>query len=367
MQINCKQEISLFCRIFINFAWQNHKAMKQILITFIVFLLLGCNSENKSNKPYILEGAWTLRQIVYPIGHTETFSEQEGMPFRLYDGDSLIYSCLTTKTETGLVVNHCSQNHVMLINKGNGEYLYLENGDPHPLTIENDSTIIIQRNGALLTWHRADDIEKEWGTEIKDIIITDLKQTNENDMQSYVLSAKERQQTDVIHGFIFATIIAIILLLFIAHIAVQNRRAKHRLQLQIQQIQEVQQERPQAVRQAIESVETAFFTSDQYIALQRRIASGQRLKDEDWQDIENHIRKVYPGFISQLRGLYVMSELEYQVCLLIKLRISPSDIASVMARDVSTISTVRSRLYKKVFGQKGGAKEWDEFILSIGA
>jgi hypothetical protein len=91
------------------------------------------------------------------------------------------------------------------------------------------------------------------------------------------------------------------------------------------------------------------------------------LKDEDWLDIEKHIRKVYPGFISQLRGLYVMSELEYQVCLLIKLRIAPSDIASVMARDVSTISTVRSRLYKKVFGQKGGAKEWDDFILSIGA
>jgi hypothetical protein len=255
----------------------------------------------------------------------------------------------------------------MLINKGNGEYLYLENDNPRPLTIKNDSTIIIQRNGALLTWHRADDIEKEWGTEIKDIITTDLKQTNEKEIQSYVLSAKERQQTNVINGFIFATVIAIVLLLLIAYIAVQNRKAKQRLQLQIQQIQEVQQERPQAVRQAIESVETAFFTSDQYIALQRRIASGQRLKDEEWQEIENKIRKVYPGFISQLRGLYAMSELEYQVCLLIKIRIAPSDIASVIARDMSTISTVRSRLYKKVFGQKGGAKEWDEFILSIGA
>jgi hypothetical protein len=62
-----------------------------------------------------------------------------------------------------------------------------------------------------------------------------------------------------------------------------------------------------------------------------------------------------------------MSELEYQVCLLIKLRIAPSDIADVLARDASTISTVRSRLYNKVFGQKGGAREWDSFIMSIGA
>ena len=76
---------------------------------------------------------------------------------------------------------------------------------------------------------------------------------------------------------------------------------------------------------------------------------------------------MYPGFISQLRNLHAMSELEYQVFLLIKLRVAPSDMAVVLARDASTISTVRSRLYKKVFDKKGGAREWDEFIMSIGA
>jgi hypothetical protein len=60
-------------------------------------------------------------------------------------------------------------------------------------------------------------------------------------------------------------------------------------------------------------------------------------------------------------------ELEYQTCLLIKLRIAPTDIATILSRDTSTISTVRSRLYKKVFDKKGGAREWDEFIMSIGA
>ena len=87
----------------------------------------------------------------------------------------------------------------------------------------------------------------------------------------------------------------------------------------------------------------------------------------DWSEIEEHLKKVYPGFISQLHSLYPMSELEFQTCLLIKLRIAPTDIAAVLSRDVSTISTVRSRLYKKVFGRKGGAREWDDFILSMGA
>ena len=165
----------------------------------------------------------------------------------------------------------------------------------------------------------------------------------------------------------FSTIGIVVLLLLIARIAIDYRKEKRRLQLQLQQIHEVQQERPKAVRQAIESVDAAYFASDEYLSLQRRIATGETLKDDDWNNIKSQIKKIYPGFSSQLRNLYAMSELEYQVCLLIKLRVAPSDMAVVLARDASTISTVRSRLYKKVFSQKGGAREWDEFILSIGA
>ena len=340
---------------------------RYFLLAMTVSLLLACHpTDGSDEQSFVLHGAWTLQQVEYPYGRTDNFSMREGMPLRLYDGDSVIYSCMVVKTETGLIVSHSMQNRVTLIAKGNGEYVYLEDGDPRPLTIAKDSTIVIQRNGALATWHRADDIAQEWGEELKDIITAGLQRKDENSTQSYVLSAKERRQADVIHVFIIAIIVAVILLLLIARIAIQNRRARQRLRLQLQQIQEVRQERPQTVRQAIESVETAFFASDDYESLQRRIATGQRLKADEWQEIEGHIRKVYPGFISQLRGLYAMSELEYQVCLLIKLRMAPSDIAAVLARDVSTISTVRSRLYKKVFGQKGGSREWDEFILSIG-
>jgi hypothetical protein len=193
------------------------------------------------------------------------------------------------------------------------------------------------------------------------------RRDDEREQHSYVLSPKERRQANVIHGFIFSTIGIVVLLLLIARIAYDSRKDKRKLQLQLQQIQEVQRSRPQVVRKAIESVEATYFRSDEYLTLQKRIGTGLRMKDDDWQNIEGQVRRVYPGFISQLRNLHAMSELEYQVCLLVKLRIAPSDIAAVLARDVSTISTVRSRLYKKVFDRKGGAKEWDEFILSIGA
>ena len=354
--------------------------MKHILLLITTCILLGCTSNSQNDKLFFLQGAWTLQQAEYPTGGIDTYTENDRTLLRLYNGDSVMYQCWLTRTESGLVVMPSMKIPVRLIDKGIGEHIYLEEDNPRPLTVTDDSTIVIQQNGVLYTFHNNNDIANEWGEEIKGIIETELQKDpstapglrrlasqGEQTSQSYVLSAKERRQANVIYGFIFSTIIGIIILLLIIRIALDNRKAKRRLQLQLQQIQEVQDERPQSVKQAMESVATAYFASDEYQALQRRIATGQRLKEDDWQSIEARIRKVYPGFSSQLRNLHTMSELEYQVCLLIKLRIAPKDIATILARDISTISTTRSRLYKKVFGQKGGAKEWDEFILSIGA
>lgn len=339
--------------------------MKQILVLMAVCLLAGC-SDSKDDKAYTLQGAWVLQQMDRSVGYTEKYSETTGTQLRLYDGDSVMYQCRLTRTKSGLIIRPIEQTPVRLIDKGHGEHLYLEGDDPRPLTVADDSTLVIQHSGVLYTWRLSNDIATEWGTDIREIMEADLaRRDDERERQSYVLSPKERRQANVIHGFIFSTIVIVVLLLLIARIAYDSRKDKRKLQLQLQQILEVQRGRPQVVRQAIESVETAYFKSDEYLTLQKRIGTGHRMKDEDWQDIEGQVRRVYPGFISQLRGLYTMSELEYQVCLLIKLRIAPSDMAVVLARDASTISTVRSRLYKKVFERKGGAKEWDEFILSF--
>ena len=339
--------------------------MKQILLLMASCLVLGCSTGNDGGKQFTLDGVWTLRQMDYPSGGSKTFEETKETLLRLYEGDSIFHQCWMTRTETGLTIRPIEDVRVSVLDKGHGEYVYLEDDDPHPLTMKGDSAIIIQEQGILYTWHSTDDIANEWSEEIREIVAAEL-QKGQGERQSYMLSRKEREQANVIHGLVFSTIGIVVLLLLIARIAIDYRKEKRRLQLQLQQIQEVQQERPKVVRQAIESVEKAYFASDEYQSLQRRIATGEILKDGDWLTIESQIKKLYPGFSSQLRNLHSMSELEYQVCLLIKLRVAPSEMAIVLARDASTISTVRSRLYKKVFGQKGGAKEWDDFILSIG-
>ena len=339
---------------------------KALMYLMAIVMMMGCGHKFEKEQTYLLQGAWVLQHAEYPLGAEDYYSiEGSGTFCIIYDGDSVLYECRLASTPSGLLMLPVMKCSVTLIDKGNGELLYLENDDPHPLTISG-STITIQRNGILLSWMRADDIYREWGNEICSIIASDKGSENANETNHYVLSAKERQQERTIHWFgVFSAFIVIIALLA-AHLAITNRRAKRQLQLQLQQIHEVQENRPEAVRQVVASMETTFFASDEYAALQKRVASGQLMKEQDWQQVEQLLKSVYPGFTSQLRSLYPMSELEYQTCLLIKLRIAPKDIAAVLARDMSTISTVRSRLYKKVFGRKGGAKEWDDFILAIG-
>ncbi len=341
--------------------------MKQLW--FCMFLLLvACNTSEKEERQSPLEGIWTLTQIRYPAGEKLDYPIDNLTLLRFYEGDSVMYQCAMTKTTSGMVIHNVDERcNITLIDKGGGEHHYQENKDLCPLTLLGDTAIVIQRNGVRYTWLRSNAIDKEWGTEIRKIIIEEGNSHESERMSRYVLSAEVREQGKVIHRFIYATIAFVIVLISILRMTVNNRREQKRLQLLIQQIREEHEKRPQPIRNAIEEVEKAYFSSNNYISLHRRITSGNRLNEQDWNEIEEQVKRVYPSFGSRLQNLYAMSELERQVCLLIKLRIPPSDIAAVLFRDVSTISTVRSRLYKKVFGQKGGARDWDEFILSINA
>ena len=333
-----------------------------VVLVIAILVLIGC-SQVKERPQYLMEGVWTLQYRVYPGGGRAELSENEEAHGLIYDGDSMAYVCRLIRTPSGLVMTPIERGSVTVVNKGGGEILYLEGNNPRPLTMIDDTTMTIQRHGVKYGYHRAEDIWQEWGDDMRDIVAGDTA-TVVKEPTNYVFSVKERQQENTIHWLIYTMIV---ILLLVAHYVITNQRSKRRLKAQLQQIREEHEERPQSVRQAMEAEEERFFASDEYGALVKRMAEGQPLKMEEWTNVEQLLKTVYPGFTTQLRNLYPMSELEYQVCLLVKLRIIPTDIASVLSRDGSTISTVRSRLYKKVFGSKGGARDWDEFVLSIGA
>lgn len=99
-----------------------------------------------------------------------------------------------------------------------------------------------------------------------------------------------------------------------------------------------------------------------------RLLSDSRqpsMSDEDWHILEDTIGKAQPRFLKQLREFYSFSPHEMHVCLLLRLGISPAAIAQLTAHSKQSISSVRSRLFEKVFGKKGSPSQWDEFIVSL--
>ena len=114
-----------------------------------------------------------------------------------------------------------------------------------------------------------------------------------------------------------------------------------------------------------QQAETAIFSSDIYLKLKRLMAEGRSLSEVDWQQLMETVDGVYTGFTETLYSLYKMSEQDYHVCLLIKVRVSPKDIAILTAHSKESVATTRSRLYQKIFGRKGSTHEWDEFVLSL--
>lgn len=94
-------------------------------------------------------------------------------------------------------------------------------------------------------------------------------------------------------------------------------------------------------------------------------AKWVRSRREVKNEREEQVDGAFPRFNSKLNSLCSMSDTEHKVCMLIKLRVTPLDIAALLHKDVNPISSVRSRLYVKVFNQKGGAKDWDEFLRTL--
>lgn len=95
------------------------------------------------------------------------------------------------------------------------------------------------------------------------------------------------------------------------------------------------------------------------------IAERHNITPADWAALHEAYTRHYPKFEQRLKELHSLSEVEWQVCMLLRLGFSLSDIATFTLRSPATISTVRSRLYAKFFLTKGSASDWDQFIQTL--
>ena len=140
-----------------------------------------------------------------------------------------------------------------------------------------------------------------------------------------------------------------------------NRRKIQLLQSRLDNIHAMQK---MAVIEPRKDVNTIWATQV-YQRIKQYLSEGRSMTEGDWTELAETVNNVYMGFSEKLYSLYRMSEQDYRVSLLIKIRMQPKDIATLTAHSKESIASTRSRLYQKVFGKKGSTKDWDDFILSI--
>lgn len=339
-----------------------------IISLLVIILSLASCTKDTGERMFCINGAWELQQVIFYDEDTMIYSNDMTW-MRIYD-DSCYYSCRIQKAPNGTMIAPSGFNSYTFVPKGIDEYLYLQGSDVHPLAIVGDSMMVIQEDGVKYMWRKNRDFEESRQRDIIGIIRMDRINDNDDDNNNnanlrYVYSKAEQQLTTTNHALIYILIIIGIALLVIVNYAHRLYTNKKRVEQELRRIEEERKAMPEPVRQALSTVESDFHQSDFYISMRRRIANGEVLKSADWDAIESQINSVYPRFTSTLLSLYNMSQVELRVCLLLKLNASPSEIASVLCKDTSTISSTRSRLYSKVFGKKGSSKDWDEFILSL--
>lgn len=333
-----------------------------LLFLQAVFTMTACNQERQPQRDgFDIVGAWKLARIEYPDGRTKIMDTGRYTRCKIYDADSTYYSIqLITDGEHVMIVPHEMARYIL------NDSVYIENNRVTPFTIINDTTITTMWNGYLEVFHKATTITESRKREICDIVHTYFSpDSTTTRLSNFVFSTSERKLLSTNQLLSYIIIILVLASMIMALYFFQAMKRKQQLERQLRELQEIRNLRPQPVVNAMKETEAYFFKSEYYMNLRRKIETGNNFSQKEWDKLEQELKMVYPDFSTALYQMYNLSEVEYHVCMLTKIRATPTEIAGVLKREPSTISSMRGRLYHKVFDKNGGAKEWDEFILSL--
>ena len=97
--------------------------------------------------------------------------------------------------------------------------------------------------------------------------------------------------------------------------------------------------------------------------LRYKAARGGRATDQELVEFRNKVSLFLPETLTTLclKNTDISTKEKY-ICLFVFARFSPREICSLMVLKYATLSNIRKRLYGKLFGSDGSAKEFDEKI-----
>lgn len=184
-------------------------------------------------------------------------------------------------------------------------------------------------------------------------------------LYDYSLREQENARLKLRNIIAVAFIIVLIFVLVAAILYFSRRRMKYRMK--VQQLEHLLADYRQRDEKVIERQNGILADTPIYRHINRLLSDSRQpsMTDEDWHILEDTFAKIQPTFLSRLQTFHKFSSHEMHICLLLRLSLQPAALAQLSAHSKQSISSTRSRLFEKVFGQKGTPAQWDEFIQSL--
>lgn len=164
--------------------------------------------------------------------------------------------------------------------------------------------------------------------------------------------------------------ISVIIILFCYiyfHLKISNAKQKQKiLELKLDKYKLLKEKKEYKYLDHLEKEEKGIRESHVYKLLISTIENQTfHLAESDWKDIKEVINQTFENFDSNLRGFLEVTPQEYKICLLLKMGITPTNIAHFVNLTKEAITASRRRMYTKAFNKKGKPADWDKIINSL--
>ena len=113
------------------------------------------------------------------------------------------------------------------------------------------------------------------------------------------------------------------------------------------------------------SIENMLLNAEAVISLHRIASRGQCANEVNWQQLTQLISERDKSMAILLSNNPELSEREQHVVMLIRLRFIPSEISVLMDVSAQNVTNMRQRLMQKMFGENGGARDFDRRIREL--
>ena len=88
---------------------------------------------------------------------------------------------------------------------------------------------------------------------------------------------------------------------------------------------------------------------------------------EDWKQLRALVEREIPDFSEIVKAKdHPLSDLEYDVCLMVRVHLMPIEIARLKKCTPSYVSNIRKSLLKRIFNREGRNEDFDDEIGKIG-